>query len=101
MGRWKLVRLSSIRITFSGEVTSRLTSDCQTMSDTVALNVNVFLRNIVMLVGSMLFMMVLSWRLSLVTFIVVPIIFVASKIFGTYYDVRLGYFLPIEPPPSD
>ncbi|VDD91923.1 unnamed protein product [Enterobius vermicularis] len=70
----------------TGEVTSRLTADCQTMSDTVAMNVNVFLRNILMLGGSMLFMMVLSWRLSLVTFIVVPIIFVASKIFGTYYD---------------
>jgi hypothetical protein len=27
-----------------GEVTSRLTADTQTMSDTVALNVNVFLR---------------------------------------------------------
>ena len=41
-----------------------------------------------MLFGSMLFMMSLSWRLSLITFILVPIIFVASKIFGTYYDVR-------------
>jgi ABC-type multidrug transport system fused ATPase/permease subunit len=37
--------------------------------------------------GSMLFMMTLSWRLSLIPFIVVPIILVASKIFGVYYDV--------------
>lgn len=58
------------------------------MSDTVALNVNVFLRNIVMMGGSMIFMFMLSWRLSLVTFIAVPIIFLASKIFGTYYDVK-------------
>uniref|UniRef100_A0A1I8AQE6 ABC-type antigen peptide transporter n=1 Tax=Steinernema glaseri TaxID=37863 RepID=A0A1I8AQE6_9BILA len=71
----------------TGEVTSRLTADTQTMSDTVALNVNVFLRNIVMLGGSMFFMMYLSWKLSLVTFIVVPIILVASKIFGVYYDL--------------
>lgn len=28
----------------TGEITSRLAADCQTMSDTVALNVNVFLR---------------------------------------------------------
>ncbi|PAV72778.1 hypothetical protein WR25_15285 [Diploscapter pachys] len=70
----------------TGEIASRLAADCQTMSDTVALNVNVFLRNCVMLLGSMIFMMTLSWRLSLVTFILVPIIFVASKIFGTYYD---------------
>ncbi|CAJ0594133.1 unnamed protein product [Cylicocyclus nassatus] len=70
----------------TGEIASRLTADCQTMSDTVALNVNVFLRNCVMLLGSMIFMMTLSWRLSLITFILVPIIFVASKIFGSYYD---------------
>ncbi|ETN84773.1 antigen peptide transporter 2 family protein [Necator americanus] len=70
----------------TGEITSRLAADCQTMSDTVAMNVNVFLRNTVMLLGSMIFMMTLSWRLSLITFILVPIIFVASKIFGTYYD---------------
>ncbi|CAI4221697.1 unnamed protein product [Auanema sp. JU1783] len=70
----------------TGEIASRLAADCQTMSDTVAMNVNVFLRNTVMLLGSMIFMMTLSWRLSLITFILVPIIFVASKIFGTYYD---------------
>lgn len=70
-------------------------------SDTVALNVNgmalnylnimlyflVFLRNTVQMGGSMLFMLSLCWRLSLVPFIVVPIILVASKIFGVYYDV--------------
>ena len=43
--------------------------------------------------GSMLFMLFLCWRLSLVPFIVVPVILVASKIFGVYYDVtRLFYF---------
>lgn len=41
----------------------------------------------VQLGGSMLFMMALSWKLSLVPFIVVPIIILASKIFGVYYDV--------------
>ncbi|KAH7684531.1 Protein HAF-4, partial [Aphelenchoides avenae] len=71
---------------FSGEITSRLTADTQTMSDTVALNVNVFLRNIVQMGGSMMFMMALCWKLSLIPFIVVPIILVASKIFGVYYD---------------
>uniref|UniRef100_A0A7E4ZYN6 ABC-type antigen peptide transporter n=1 Tax=Panagrellus redivivus TaxID=6233 RepID=A0A7E4ZYN6_PANRE len=70
----------------TGEITSRLTADTQTMSDTVALNVNVFLRNIVQMGGSMLVMLGLCWRLSLVPFIVVPIILVASKIFGVYYD---------------
>ncbi|KAF7626124.1 hypothetical protein Mgra_00009701 [Meloidogyne graminicola] len=70
----------------TGEITSRLTADTSTMSDTVSLNVNIFLRNTVQMGGSMLFMMTLSWRLSLIPFIVVPIILVASKIFGVYYD---------------
>ncbi|KAL3072705.1 hypothetical protein niasHS_017679 [Heterodera schachtii] len=70
----------------TGEITSRLTADTTTMSDTIALNVNIFLRNTVQMGGSMLFMMTLCWRLSLVPFIVVPIILVASKIFGIYYD---------------
>lgn len=34
----------------------------------------------------MLFMLTLCWKLSMVPFIVVPIIMVASKIFGVYYD---------------
>ncbi|KAI6203088.1 ATP-binding cassette sub-family B member 9 [Aphelenchoides besseyi] len=71
----------------TGEITSRLTADTQTMSDTVALNINVFLRNIVQMGGSMIFMLTLCWKLSLVPFIVVPIILVASKIFGVYYDL--------------
>uniref|UniRef100_A0A0K0FUY4 ABC-type antigen peptide transporter n=1 Tax=Strongyloides venezuelensis TaxID=75913 RepID=A0A0K0FUY4_STRVS len=70
----------------TGEIISRLAADTQTMADTVPLNLNVFLRNTVMCIGSMLFMMSLSWKLSLITFIVVPIIFVVTKIFGSYYD---------------
>ncbi|KAI6241215.1 ATP-binding cassette sub-family B member 9 [Aphelenchoides fujianensis] len=65
----------------TGEITSGLTADTQTMSDTV------FLRNIVQMGGSMIFMLALSWKLSTVPFIVVPIILVASKIFGVYYDM--------------
>ncbi|EYB98532.1 hypothetical protein Y032_0130g1524 [Ancylostoma ceylanicum] len=84
---WHISGFSWLFIYSIREIASRLTADCQTMSDTVALNVNVFLRNTVMLLGSMIFMMTLSWRLSLITFILVPIIFVASKIFGSYYDI--------------
>uniref|UniRef100_A0AC35UGF0 Arginyl-tRNA synthetase n=1 Tax=Rhabditophanes sp. KR3021 TaxID=114890 RepID=A0AC35UGF0_9BILA len=70
----------------TGEIVSRLAADTQTMADTIPLNLNVFLRNTIMIVGSMIFMMNLSWKLSLITFIVVPIIFVITKIFGSYYD---------------
>ena len=48
-----------------------------------------FCRNVTMLFGSLIFMFSLSWRLSVVTFIAVPIIFLISKVFGVYYDVSI------------
>ena len=51
----------------------------------------VFCRNVTMLFGSLIFMFSLSWRLSVVTFIAVPIIFLISKVFGVYYDVSILY----------
>ncbi|KAH7693181.1 ABC transporter, partial [Aphelenchoides avenae] len=70
----------------TGEIVSRLTADCQTMSSTVSTNLNVFMRNSVMLVGSVIFMINLSWRLTLVTLVAVPPIAFFSKIYGAYYD---------------
>lgn len=57
------------------------------MSSTVSTNLNVFMRNSVMLVGSVIFMINLSWRLTLVTLVAVPPIAFFSKIYGAYYDV--------------
>ncbi|CAJ0930103.1 unnamed protein product, partial [Mesorhabditis belari] len=73
-------------ITKSGEMISRLTSDCQTMASTVAVNLNVFLRNGVMLLGALVFMFALSWRLSMVTFIAIPLVAFITKLYGSYYD---------------
>lgn len=41
-----------------------------------------------MLIGSVIFMFSLSWRLSMVTLIAIPLIFLISKVYGVYYDVR-------------
>lgn len=71
----------------TGEIVSRLNSDCQTMSNTLSLYMNVLTRNVTMLFGSLIFMFTLSWRLSMVTFIAVPLIFLVSKVYGVYYDV--------------
>lgn len=49
-----------------------------------------FFRNMVQMGGSMIFMMTLCWKLSMIPFIVVPIILMASKIFGVYYDVFIN-----------
>uniref|UniRef100_A0A7E4UMG2 ABC-type antigen peptide transporter n=1 Tax=Panagrellus redivivus TaxID=6233 RepID=A0A7E4UMG2_PANRE len=70
----------------TGEIVSRLNADCQTMSNTLSLYMNVLTRNTTMLFGSMAFMFSLSWRLTMVTFIAIPIIFLVSKVYGVYYD---------------
>lgn len=75
----------------TGEICSRLTADCQTMSNTLSLYMNVLTRNLTMLFGSLIFMFTLSWRLSMITLINIPIIFLVNKIFGVWYDVRFFF----------
>ncbi|KAI6195376.1 Antigen peptide transporter 2 [Aphelenchoides besseyi] len=70
----------------TGEVISRLSSDCQTVSSTISTNINIFMRNSVMLIGSLVFMAVLSWRLTLITFIAIPPIGFVTKVYGDYFD---------------
>ena len=81
------------------------------MSDTLSLNVNVFLRSvikasqfpfagamnglliflIVISVGVVVFMVKLSWRLSMVTLIGLPIVMGVSSAYGQYYKVTFCY----------
>jgi len=68
--------------TKTGELTSRMTQDCQKVSDQVTLNVNVFLRTLVQTVTTLLFMFTLSMQLTVVAFISVPITAVISKKYG-------------------
>ena len=71
--------------TKTGEVVSRLTSDTTKMSDQVGLNINVFLRNCVQSIGTCVFMFKLSWKLSIVTLIGLPLVAFISEIFGNYF----------------
>ncbi|XP_013401168.1 ATP-binding cassette sub-family B member 9 isoform X1 [Lingula anatina] len=70
----------------TGEITSRLTSDATTMSESVGLNINIFLRSLVKAIGTCVFMFKLSWQLTLVTFIGLPIIIGFSTLYGEYYE---------------
>ncbi|KAL4224077.1 ATP-binding cassette sub- B member 9 [Mactra antiquata] len=69
----------------TGDITSRLTSDTTTMSDTLGLNINIFLRSLIKAIGVLFFMFKLSWRLTIVTFIGLPCLLAVSKIYGNYY----------------
>ncbi|KAF7632331.1 hypothetical protein Mgra_00008256 [Meloidogyne graminicola] len=70
----------------TGEILSRLISDCETMSATISTNVNILLRNGLMVIGSVFFMMGMSWRLTLLTIIVIPPITFFTKLYSSYYD---------------
>ncbi|KRZ80491.1 ATP-binding cassette sub-family B member 9 [Trichinella papuae] len=70
----------------TGVIMSRLSSDCQSMSDYVSLNLNIFLRNLVMLIGSLIVMANLSWRLTMMNFVAFPLIVLVSKVFGGRYE---------------
>lgn len=70
--------------TKTGDLSSRLSSDCTKVGDQVSLNVNFFLRSFVQAVGTLIFLFITSWRLSLVAFVSVPAIVVMSKVYGQY-----------------
>jgi len=70
--------------TKSGDITSRLSNDTTRVGDQVSLNVNVFLRSVVQAIGVLIFMFIISWQLSLLAFISVPLITLFSKWYGNY-----------------
>ena len=70
--------------TKTGDVSSRLTADCQKVGDQVELNVNVFLRSVLQAALTVAFMYWLNWRLATLAFITVPNVVLASKVFGNF-----------------
>eukprot|EP00931_Biecheleriopsis_adriatica_P063717 TRINITY_DN38647_c0_g1_i1.p1 TRINITY_DN38647_c0_g1~~TRINITY_DN38647_c0_g1_i1.p1 ORF type:complete len:817 (-),score=139.65 TRINITY_DN38647_c0_g1_i1:252-2648(-) len=68
--------------TKTGELTSRMTQDCQKVSDQVELNVNVFLRTMVSTVTTLVFMFAIAPPLTWVAFISVPAVVFISKKYG-------------------
>jgi ATP-binding cassette subfamily B (MDR/TAP) protein 9 len=71
--------------TKTGSMTSRLSSDCKTMVDTISLNINIFLRSSVTAIGSIIFMVRISWNLSLLTIIGLPFGFLLGRVYGSLY----------------
>ena len=61
-------------------MTSRLSADCQKVSDQVQLNVNVFLRSVIQVFFTLAFMVYINLRLALACFVVVPAIAMITEI---------------------
>jgi len=70
----------------TGDIMSRLISDTTTLGNCLGLNVNIFLRTIIKVVGACVFMFSLSWRMALLTMMSIPLIYAVSTIYGYYYE---------------
>ena len=66
----------------TGELMSRLASDCTTLQNTVSVNVSMGLRNLGQVIGGLGFMFYTSWRLSLVMLLLIPPVALAAAVFG-------------------
>lgn len=60
----------------SGEITSRLAADTTTVTDSICLNMNIMIRSMTQAAMVLVFMMRTSWRLTVLTTILVPCVIV-------------------------
>ena len=65
-----------------GEITSRVTSDVTIIQQTTTVNVATFLQNIISFGGGLALMIFLSYRLTLLTMVVVPLMLLTGVLFG-------------------
>ncbi|GIL53327.1 hypothetical protein Vafri_8954 [Volvox africanus] len=70
----------------TGEIISRLAADTSTVADQVGLNMNVMLRSATQAAMVLFFMFAASWRLTVVTFILVPVVLTISGAYGKFYS---------------
>ncbi|KDD76599.1 ABC transporter [Helicosporidium sp. ATCC 50920] len=72
-------------VTRTGDITSRLATDTTTVSDQVCLNLNIMLRSATQAAMVLAFMLGASWRLTVVTSMLVPLVLSVSKVYGAWY----------------
>lgn len=66
----------------TGDLMSRLSSDCTTLQNTVSVNVSMGLRNLAQVLGGFAFMFYTSWKLSSLMLLMIPPIALSTFIFG-------------------
>lgn len=71
----------------AGQLTSRLSEDTVLMARTVCLNANVMLRTFIGTMGTIYFMMTLSWKLTLVVLMETPVTAALQKVYSAYDQV--------------
>ena len=66
----------------TGELMSRLSSDCTTLQNTVSVNISQGLRNLGQVVGGFAFMFYTSWQLSLLMLTIIPPVAMGAAVYG-------------------
>ncbi len=66
----------------TGELMSRLASDCTTLQNTVSVNVSQGLRNLGQVIGGFAFMFYTSWKLSAMMLVLIPPVALMAAFFG-------------------
>ncbi|KAG9471740.1 antigen peptide transporter 2 [Eleutherodactylus coqui] len=72
--------------TKTGDILSRLTHDTTLVSRSIAANVNITLRMLVKCIGHYAFMISLSWRLTLLTCITLPLLSFVQSLYNKYHQ---------------
>jgi len=70
--------------TKTGELISRLASDTAVLKDAVTVNISMGLRYAATVLGGIVYLFVLSWKLSLVMVAVVPAVAISAVVYGRY-----------------
>lgn len=67
-----------------GELTSRISSDITQVQETLRTTIAEFFRQIVTIVGSVVFLVVISWKLALIMVATVPVMAIIAVFFGRF-----------------
>lgn len=67
-----------------GELTSRLSADISLIQDTLRTTIAEFFRQIIIVLGSIIFITIVSWRLALIMIASVPIMAIIAVFFGRF-----------------
>jgi ATP-binding cassette subfamily B (MDR/TAP) protein 9 len=70
--------------TKTGDLSSRMTQDVQKVCDQVQFNINYFLRNLIATIVTVSFMITLSWRLTCLSLLSIPIVVVIAQRYGEF-----------------
>ena len=69
----------------AGDLMSRLSSDTTVVQSSASDNISIIIRNIIQTIGSFVILWLLSWRLTIVLFLAIPMVVICVAIFAKSY----------------